>query len=514
MKKRKDILPKSQLVSELKDCEFIKQPYLYATIGGDFTLTERSIMIELMNSLQDQFNQYLKKGNAGKQLVLFPELGMPEGNELSDCLDNPKDKKQAENKIVTLRVDTASIGVKPDAYHILQETCENLKNMSVTYIRRNPETGQLRRVFANVFTEISMPVKEKIGGTYKYKKSTTRRENYVEVQMTLNTLRYLCDLGNGLGYMNHLRHITRICRRKRTPSIYIYLTRWKDIGSKSVNLIELKKYLGLIEEVTETDKSGNKVKVEKDLYPKFSRFCSTVLDPIKEDLDELSEHNLVDFTFDYRPLYKNGAKRGNPENLQFQIKLSGLGEELRQQRKRINQPADAWTLLRTEYKLTDTDVKGLSDMLPDDLVNDFRKYVLELGDMVKRYNPRSIKAYVITSLKNFITSHTPEVQTVPSDQDEKQREKKENPTLQPTEKELQDWQIFMDVIQNNCTMTEYNTWLSFLVYGGTDGKEITIKVPNTFFYSYIQENFKSLLTQASQTAFGENSVLRYEVIQQ
>ena len=62
MKKQKDILPKSQLVSELKDCEFIKQPYLYATIGGDFTLTERSIMIELMNSLQDQFNQYLKIG--------------------------------------------------------------------------------------------------------------------------------------------------------------------------------------------------------------------------------------------------------------------------------------------------------------------------------------------------------------------------------------------------------------------------------------------------------------------
>lgn len=513
MKKQKDILPKSQLVSELKDCEFIKQPYLYATIGGDFTLTERSIMIELMNSLQDQFNQYLKKGNAGRQLVLFPELGMPEENDLAECLDKSKDNKQTENKIVTLRVDTASIGVKPDAYHILQETCDNLKNMSVTYIRRDAETGQLRRVFANVFAEINMPVREKIGGTYKYKKSTTRRESYVEVQMTLNTLRYLCDLGNGLGYMNHLRHITRICRRKRTPSIYIYLTRWKDIGSKSVNLVELKKYLGLIEEVTETDKNGNKVKVDKDLYPKFSRFCSTVLDPIKEDLDELSEHNLVDFTFDYKPLYKNGAKRGNPENLQFQIKLSGLGEELRQQRKRINQPADAWTLLRTEYKLTDTDVKGLSDMLPEELVNDFRKYVLELGDMVKRYKPRSVKAYVITSLKNFITSRTPEAHPEPPEQKGQHKEKEASPTPQPTEKELQAWQIFMDVIQNNCTVTEYNTWLRFLDYGGTDGSTLTIKVPTAFFYTYIQENFKPILARASQAAFGEGTKLRYDVIQ-
>lgn len=152
-------------------------------------------------------------------------------------------------------------------------------------------------------------------------------------------------------------------------------------------------------------------------------------------------------------------------------------------------------------------------MLPDELVNDFRKYVLELGDMVKRYKPRSVKAYVITSLKNFITSHTPEVQMVPPDQDGKQKRGKETPTPQPTEKELQDWQVFMDVIQNNCTVTEYNTWLSFLVYGGADRSGVTIKVPNMFFYSYIQENFKSLLAQASQTAFGENATLRYEVIQ-
>lgn len=62
-------------------------------------------------------------------------------------------------------------------------------------------------------------------------------------------------------------------------------------------------------------------------------------------------------------------------------------------------------------------------------------------------------------------------------------------------------------------MTDYNTWLSFLVYGGADGSGVTIKVPNMFFYSYIQENFKSLLAQASQTAFGENTTLRYEVIQ-
>ena len=494
MKKQKDILPKSQLVNELNDVEFIKQPYLYATVGGDFTLTQRGIMIEIINSLQDRFNAFLKNRKNGVQLDLFAQ-----------------EEKQGKD-LMTFRIESSSLGVKPDAYAVLEQTCNNMLDMKVSYLQRDETTGQLRRVYANLFVDISIPVSKKTDGAYNYKKNDTRRAGYVEVRMSIDTLKYLCDLNNGLGYLQHIRRIARVCRRKRTPSIYIYLAKFKDAGHKSVDLLELKKYLGLMETVTETDESGNKVEREKDSYPKFSRFCSTVLDPIKEDLDELAENNVVDFSFSYSPVYKT-SHRGNPDEILFELKLSGLGEELRQQRNRINQPADAWTLLRTEYKLTDTDVKGLSDMLPDTLVNEFRKYVLELGDMVKRYKPNSVKAYVITSLKNFITSHTPQQQSAPTEQKGQQRETEASPTPQPTEKELQAWQIFMDVIKTNCTVMDYNTWLSFLDYGGSVGGTVTIKVPTAFFYTYIQENFKSLLEQASEAAFGEKAKIKYDIIQ-
>lgn len=490
MKKQKDILPKSQLVKELSDVEFIKQPYLYATVGGDFTLTQRGIMIEIINSLQDRFNAFLKNRKNGVQLDLFAQ-----------------EEKQGR-ELMTFRIESSSLGVKPDAYAVLEQTCNNMLDMKVSYLQREETTGQLRRKYANLFVDISIPVSKKTDGTYNYKKNDTRRAGYVEVRMAIDTLKYLCDLNNGLGYLQHIRRIARVCRRKRTPSIYIYLAKYKDAGHKSVDLLELKKFLGLIETVTETDENGNKVEREKDSYPKFSRFCSTVLDPIKEDLDELADNNAVDFTFDYSPVYKK-SHRGNPDEILFELKLSDLGEELRLQRKRINQPSDTWTLLRTEYKLTDTDVKGLSDLLPQELVNDFRKYVLELGDMVKRYKPRSIKAYVITLLKNFITSHTPKTQPGQSEQ----KEEESSTNLQITEREQQAWQIFMDVIQNNCTVTEYNTWLRFLNYGGTDSDMLTIKVPTYLFYTYIQENFNQLLKKALQTAFGENIKVKYEVIQ-
>lgn len=180
MKKQKDILPKSQLVNELSDVEFIKQPYLYATVGGDFTLTQRGIMIEIINSLQDRFNAFLKNRKNGVQLDLFAQ-----------------EEKQGKD-LMTFRIESSSLGVKPDAYAVLEQTCNNMLDMKVSYLQREETTGQLRRVYANLFVDISIPVSKKTDGAYNYKKNDTRRAGYVEVRMSIDTLKYLCDLNNGL----------------------------------------------------------------------------------------------------------------------------------------------------------------------------------------------------------------------------------------------------------------------------------------------------------------------------
>lgn len=48
------------LTKELSSVEFIKQPYLYAMVGADFSLYQRNIMIEIIKSMQDRFNEFLK----------------------------------------------------------------------------------------------------------------------------------------------------------------------------------------------------------------------------------------------------------------------------------------------------------------------------------------------------------------------------------------------------------------------------------------------------------------------
>lgn len=383
MRRKKSISESNNfLTKELSSVEFIKQPYLYAMVGADFSLYQRNIMIEIIKSMQDRFNEFLKNKCADGQMSLFP----------TDFNDN---------KIITFRISASSIGVSPRDYIYLSEACDNLKKKCFTFYRKD-EFGRYARVYANLFSSIEMPTTPVTGSMDK-----ERRMNYVEASMDVKVLKELCDLGNGKGYIEHIYRIAHISKRKRTPSIYIYLSRWKDYPKKLVEYVELKKFLGVI--TRENEYVNDVVRTyEKDRYPKFSKFCKEVMDPIREDLNRLASENQVDFTFDYEPVYKGMSKRGNPDNILFNIKMSELGKEISRKRRQQNLTADIWNFLHSEYKLPETNVRMLIDMLPNELINEFRSEVLALRNRIEKYKVKNPQNYVVTSLKNFIIQHTSE----------------------------------------------------------------------------------------------------------
>lgn len=484
--RRKKSTPESSnsLIKELSSVEFIKQPYLYAMVGADFSLYQRSIMIEIVKSMQDRINEFLKNKRADGQMSLFPK-------DLSD------------DQIVTFRISASSIGVSPRDYVYLDEACKNLMEMNISYYDYD-QMGRKMRTYAHLFSTIKMPVTPVSGSKEKEK-----RMNYVEARMDAKILKYLCDLGNGKGYLDHIYRIARICKRKRTPSIYIYLSRWKDFPKKAVEYVELKKFLGVIT-LEEEKVNGKMVKTEKDKYPKFSKFCKEVMDPIREDLDRMASENLVDFTFDYEPVYKGATKRGNPDEILFNIKLSELGEEMSRKRRQQKLPADIWDLLRSEYKLTETDVRMLTDMLPDELMNEFRSEVLALRDRMNRYKVNNPKSYVVTSLKNFIIQHTPEAKE--AKEDERVGEKKETPHAKPiSEEDKNRWQAFMELLQGSVSVNEFNTWLSSLEFVSLKGDEVTVSVPAAYVATYIDEKLNIPFIQALNAVYGENVKLLYEI---
>lgn len=477
-RKKKENRAENALVKELKEVEFIKQPYLYAMVGADFTLVQRSIMIEIINSLQSQFNAYLKnrKAHAGEQLSLFTE-------------------QERMEKIKTFRIKAESLGVKPREYGELEEACRNLIQMNFSFLKYDEKSKTWSRTYQNLFESIAIPVTS--CGTVK------KRVNYVEASVSVNALEYLCDLGNGRGYMDHIYRIARISKRKRTPSIYIYLSRWaKDFPSKAVDYVELKKFLGVITWERETGENERGKEVEKDKYPKFSKFCREVMDPIRDELDSLAAENLVDFSFDYEPVYHNGSRRGDPQQLLFRFRLSGLGEEIRRKRKQAGSVSDVWNLLCSEFGLTENDVKALSPMLPEERSDDFRREVMELTEKVKRYDPKNRRAYVVTSVRNLLCDLTPEDVQAGSEQKEI-----EKPVL--TDAERKRWNEFMEQLANRSSFVDYNTWLRYLEYVRFSGEELVVKVPNRFVYEYIEENLIGALSGALKSVFGRDVRLCY-----
>lgn len=482
----------NQILKELNETEFMKQPYLYAMIGADFTLMQRGIMIEIIHTLQDRFNAYLrgrKKPDGQLTLDLFTE-------------------QEKTNRIKTFTIEAASIGVRPDAYEELEQACKDLLGMQLYVPMIEPKSGDKVWKLANLFSSITIPAKESVD--YKFR-SGKRRKSYILVNMETDTLGQLCDLNNGYGYLDHVYRIARISRRKRTPAIYIYLTRWaREYSQKSVNFIDLKKYLGLIApEKVKDEVTGKTVTRDVDTYPKYSRFCEKVMDPIKEDLDRLAEDNKVDFSFDYEPVYKGRAKRGNPEEIKFTIHLSGLGEEMKRKRKQRQIPSDIWNLLRAEYGLTETDIKGLSDMLPEELTGDFRKEVMGVGEKLKKYRPKNERAYVVTVLKNFVMQRIPEAEEAEEAKESVTVEKKGTKAV--SEKEAAKWKEFMQVLADSVTATEYNTWLRCMEYVSFKDDKLTVSVPTMFVKEFIESNLLEALRKAVSVVYGENVGLFYTI---
>lgn len=491
---KKNAKEENQILKELnEETEFVKQPYLYAMVGADFTLVQRSIMIEIIHTLQDQFNAYLRGRSR------------PDGQLTLDLFT----EEEKTNRIKTFIIEASAIGVKPDAYEELEQACKNLLRMQMYVPMIDPKSGDLVHRIANLFSSMVIPTKE--NPNYKYRNEKRRRKSYIQVNMETDTLKQICDLNNGRGYLDHVYRIARISRRKRTPSIYIYLSRWaKDFPCKSVNFIDLKKYLGVVVPTVEKDKNtGRKVEVEKDSYPKFSLFCKFVMDPIKEDLDRLARENKVDFSFDYEPVYKGRARRGDPEEIKFTIHLSGLGEELKRRRKQRNLPTDVWNLLRAELGLTETDIKGLSDMLPDNLASDFRKEVAGIGDKLKKYRPKNERAYAVTVLKNFIMQRIPLAEEAGTDETGEQPKSPDKPLHSAAEMER--WNDFQVALCSHVSAIDYNTWLQCMDYVSFDGTNLTVSVPTSFVKDFIEEHYLESVGKAIASVYGDGVGLLYSI---
>ena len=72
----------------------------------------------------------------------------------------------------------------------------------------------------------------------------------------------------------------------------------------------------------------------------------------------------------------------------------------------------------------------------------------------------------------------------------------------------------MRVIKDNVRGAEYSTWFADIVPVKLNGKVLTIQVPSTFYYEYLEETYIDLLRKVLQAELGEGAGLEYNVVMQ
>lgn len=507
----------NQLVKELSQVEWLKQPWVYTLIGGDFSLVQINIMIQITRQLQGKINDFLHrqkkcKGN-DMQLSLFSE-------------------EEINMKAIDFTIPLSAICKHPKDYDELDEACEMMNKIRMSYtvfkngVQKKVYESPFARVVLNrIVKEDGTPYKYKCDDEhYKYKEDKENekkkskkgkspkanvegRRSDVTVTMLTSSLDMMFSMSQG--YINYRADITSLCRRKSTARLYIYLQRWKEKGQVVVNFIDLKEYLGIIERTDDGE-------LIKDKYPKFSRFCSSVLDPIKEEIGELSKCCKIDIHFDYKPEYKNGKKRGNPDNIVFSIFHSQMGRSHKEITSEAREQIEIQDYLKGEFGIAPSDTKRLLKILPDELFAGFKKEVYALRGKVDKNkpNPEKLQGYVMTILRRFIESNTPSVEEVTVETVVAHDEQESGASIKEevwTKEEIEKWNLFLEIAGKEISVNEYETWFKSMAFGGYKDGTLFIRVPSMFFYHYVEEHYINVLRKSIYGAFGKCTNLQYRL---
>ncbi len=77
---------------------------------------------------------------------------------------------------------------------------------------------------------------------------------------------------------------------------------------------------------------------------------------------------------------------------------------------------------------------------------------------------------------------------------------------------LQVWKKCLDYIQLNINPNSYKTWFEPIKAVSLKDKELTIQVPNQFFYEWLEENYVTLLRKTITQELGSGATLEYRIV--
>lgn len=367
--KRLSLLESSNVIfADLRDSKWLYNPLVYSQISGDFTLMQQRILLGIVEKLQQRIIESVADKEKNRN---FPDIF-----DYSDLMNRDT---------FDFSLSAVDLGVGRDHYADLEDAAKVLSTITMKYPVFDNRGRISKYVVASLFPRIELPKSE----------NEIRRTGMLRIVMLTENIREIFTMQ--YGYVMHLSHIARICNKKRTPRLYIYLSRYRDIGHKKVPYTDLLEFLGLTDEYFKQTNEG------KNPYNNWSNVRIMVLDPVKKEMDKLMERGEIDFSFEYSPVYSAGKKRGAPDDVEFIIKKGKLA---------LLRDANNYRA-SSEIKFIDSYVAWCPDlsayalrMFMSDMDDEELKVFLDFAykDMrriVERKQPDDVAAYVMGVLRKW-----------------------------------------------------------------------------------------------------------------
>ncbi|MBP5770967.1 MAG: replication initiation protein [Bacteroidaceae bacterium] len=349
--------------------EWLYNPVVYSQISGDFSLMQQRVLAGVLGQMQDRILYAINEKEKNKKFpLLFPEDAMQE--------------------VLEVDIDPRQLGITPDHYGDLEDALCGMSKLTMAFPKYTK--GEMRYVIAPLFGRIEMP------------RGEVRRTGRVCIKMLRENVEDFFSLAHG--YTVHLARITQICKKKRTPRMYIFLSSFRDIGHKEVEYQVLLKFLGVDQQTFEQDNAAMGRSVKENPFRKYNKVRSQILEPSKQEMDAFMASGDIDFSFCYEPLYKAGRVHGNPTHIRFTIVKGALALE-RDTQTIVRRKILAFVNTMCEW-CGDLNRQGLLDLCGEVSAYDIDLFVeycyKDVRKIVEQQQPDDVAAYAMEMMRRWI----------------------------------------------------------------------------------------------------------------
>lgn len=460
-----------QQFSGNRDLDFILNPVSYTQIRGNFSLVQTNLMIAIIAQLQDRIREQLSLGE-------------------SSFLFKPED---LSGNLLNFEIPLKELGISPKKYGELEQACEALLHVDMSYKRYDEYERVEYNVKQNIFHKIEFPTAElNAAGEKVAYKGGQRRKGVIKIQMVDESAREILNLRKG--YTRHLKGITQLCRSPRTPRLYIYLSAWRRIGSCTVNYIDLKEFFGVL------TFSKDRKRITENRYVKYGAFHRDVLDPVLREMRKLSDEGKVEFCFTYEPVYPHGVSRGDPDSIRFTIIEGKMGQA--QQHETFLGKTRA--KLITKYALQPSEWARLEDLIYDGL--DLKEELARIDKLVEDKQPDSVHAYVTEVLYRWLLEHQKPQEPEFVEAEEVKDEEQDRPFVQPVY--LEKWNMWMEKAKERLGEQFFEQYMTCANLWAVRDKVVFVEVPNKFVSEQWEEHLSEIISYF-YSAFGADKRLTY-----